>query len=72
MEPRLNAAHRRVETSVPHKNRRLVNNSLANWKPMKCSENRRDVVVDELPRYLLIGATEMNRPAENYSSPGDN
>jgi len=31
--------------TLPCKNRRLEDNSLADWKPVKCRENRHDMVI---------------------------
>jgi len=34
---------------LPHKYRRLVDDSLAHWKPVQANKNRRDVVVAMSP-----------------------
>jgi len=34
-----------VVQTLPHQHRRLEDHSLTNWKPMKCLEDRRDVVM---------------------------
>ena len=35
--------------ALPHKHRRLVDDSLAYWKPVQANKNRRDVVVAMSP-----------------------
>ena len=58
---------RRVVPSLPYRHRRLKDNSLTNWKPMKCREDQRDVVMttsagDQTSCRILyrLQATEMD------------
>jgi len=38
-----------IVQALPHKHRRLVDDSLAHWKPVQANKNRRDVVVAMSP-----------------------
>ena len=57
---------------LPHKHRRLVNDSLAHWKPVQANKNRRDVVVAMSPGDQA-GCRILHRlesPKINISDPG--
>jgi len=60
--------------ALPPKHRRLVDDSLAHWKPVQANENRRDVVVAMSPGDQA-GCSVLHRlesPKINISDPGQN
>ena len=63
-----------IVQALPHKHRRLVDDSLAHWKPVQPNENRRDVLVAMSPgdqagcRVLH----KLESPKINISDPGQN
>jgi len=63
-----------IVQALPHKHRRLVDDSLAHWKPVQANKNRRDVVVAMSPGdqagYRVLHRLES--PKINISDPGQN
>jgi len=60
--------------ALPHKHHRLVDDSLAQWKPVQANKNRRDVVVAMSPGEQA-GCRVLHRlesPKINVSDPGQN
>jgi len=65
--------------SLPHKHRRIVDDSLVHWKPVQANKNRRDMVMAMSPgdqagcRILQTGIAEDKhqrpQPEESCSSP---
>ena len=58
--------------ALPHKHRRLVDNSLAHWHPVQAIKNRRDAVVAMSPGDQA-GCRVLHRldsPKINISDPG--
>jgi len=62
-----------VVQTFPYQHRRLKDHSLTNWKPMKCREDRRDVVMtidderrrpDELPHSVPTASDRDGRRQE--------
>ena len=63
-----------IVPSLPHKHRRLVDDSLAHWKPVQTNKNRRDVVVVMSPGDQA-GCRVLHRLESlkiNISDPGQN
>jgi len=61
-----------IVQALPHKHCRLVDDSLAHWKPVQANKNRRDVVVAMSPGDQA-GCRVLHRlesPKVNISDPG--